>query len=50
MTPNVYAFVNPNRADSDIRTQEEYKNLCTAGLCFIFIYKISEMIEERKIG
>ncbi|QEK39260.1 single-stranded-DNA-specific exonuclease RecJ [Candidatus Nesciobacter abundans] len=46
--PNVYAFVNPNRADSDIRTQEEYKNLCTAGLCFIFIYKISEMIEERK--
>lgn len=41
--PNAHAIINPNRLDQ----KSEYKNLCAAGVCFLFLICLMQSLREQ---
>ncbi len=47
--PDVFSFANPHRKDVDPRTQENFLDLCTAGLCFIVIFHLMNELKHISV-
>lgn len=45
--PKSFAIVNPNRFDQDCRERQDLKDLCTAGVAFLFLISLQRLLRRE---
>jgi single-stranded-DNA-specific exonuclease len=44
--PDALAIINPNRIDQDLKQRQDLKNLCAAGVCFLFLVALNRYLQS----